>query len=131
MQVAKTNKQQAEIDEIFAMMEQAIRLNDYGSDDLLYMVADLIPVNPTLASAIAQHAGDFMKNDAVAGETTWTDIVVEAYRRALFDLEKSPLYGTGYMVNKIDAMRAFVTHYISNHSLEASGGGHAVAEHVQ
>ncbi len=105
------------IDRLFGMMEQAIRLNTYEADDLLFMVADLIPANPILAAAISKHAADFIHEDSIEGETSWTDIVVEAYRRALFDVEKSQLYGTDYFLGNLPAMENFVTNYIREHTL--------------
>lgn len=109
------SSEQAEFDEIFSTMEEAIRLNKYNSDDLLQMVGDLIMSSPVLAHAITMHAADFIKE--VDEDVTWTDIVVEAYRRALFDIEKSAQYGTGYFVNNIDAMRAFVVAYITDQTM--------------
>lgn len=106
---------QAQYDEIFGMMERAIRLNEYGPDDLLQMVGGLVLTGPVLAQAISMHAADFIRDSQ--DEVTWTDIVVEAYRRALFDSEKSPLYGTGYFVGNLDAMRAFVTDYITGQTM--------------
>ncbi len=107
--------EQKKIDKIFAMMEQAIRLNNYDADDLLFMIADLIPANPILAGAISNHAADFIKEQD--GEKTWTDIVVEAYRRALFDVEASQLYGTGYLIGNLSAMTQFVTGYIRGQTM--------------
>ena len=114
--MAKSRTQQ-EIDRIFAHMEQAIRLHDYDPADLFYMIADLTPVNPTLAVAIGKHAHDFIKSEECDENTEWTDIVVEAYRRALFDEEASPLYGTGYFIGRPDLMTKFVSDYIKNHTL--------------
>lgn len=111
------SKEQQAIDDVFAMMEDAIRLNTYQADDLFSMVADLIPVNAVLAEAIAKHASDFIVDIRNWGEqesTTWTDIVVEAYRRSLFDIEYSALYGTSYFVTNLPAMKDFVTGYIRN-----------------
>ncbi len=107
--------EQKKIDKIFKMMEKAIRLNDYDADDLLFMVADLIPANPILAAAISNHAADFIKEQN--GEHTWTDIVVEAYRRALFDIEASQLYGTSYFIGNLGAMTEFVTGYIRGQTM--------------
>jgi hypothetical protein len=109
------SREQKEIDRIFSMMEQAIRLNDYDADDLLFMIADLIPANAVLAGAISNHAADFIKEQN--GEHTWTDIVVEAYRRALFDVEASQLYGTSYFIGNLKAMSTFVTGYITGQTM--------------
>lgn len=109
------SREQKAIDRIFKMMEEAIRTNDYDADDLLFMIADLIPTNPTLAGAISRHASDFIKEQD--GEHTWTDIVVEAYRRALFDIEASQLYGTSYFIGNLEAMTTFVTGYIKHQTL--------------
>lgn len=106
---------QAQYDEIFGMMERAIRLNEYGPDDLLQMVGGLVLTGPVLAQAISMHAADFIRD--AQDEVTWTDIVVEAYRRALFDIEKSQLYGTGYFLGKPDAMKLFVADYITNQTM--------------
>jgi hypothetical protein len=128
----RTNPQhpagQGKTDALFALMEQAIRQNgQYAASDLLYMLADLTPTSPDLAAAIGRHAADFIQGDGCTEDTPWTDIVVEAYRRALFDAEKSPLYGTGYFF--VDgaanhaAMESFVTDYITRHTMGSDGGG--------
>lgn len=115
------SSEQQEINEIFQHMEQAIRINTYEANDLMFMIADLIPANPVLAAAVANHAGDFIKSDDVTPDTTWTDIVVEAYRRALFDLVASPRYGTDYMVKNLEKMREFVNSYIRDHGMNVPG----------
>lgn len=109
--------QQQEINDIFSHMEAAIRLNEYKAHDFLFMVTDLIPANPTLAASIGKHAAEFIESDACRDDSTWTDIVVEAYRRALFDVTLSPKYGTGWMVKNIPAMRTFVEDYVRNHTM--------------
>lgn len=112
--------QQKEIDHIFSLMENAIRLNEYDPGDLFWMIADLTSVNPQLATAIGKHASDFIKSDECTEETEWTDIVVEAYRRALFDEEASQLYGTGYFIGKPDLMKKFVNDFIRDHTMNTS-----------
>lgn len=107
--------EQKEIDSIFEMMEKAIRLNTYEADDLMYMIADLIPASPALAAAISNHAADFIHEREA--EHSWTDIVVESYRRSLFDIDASAKYGTSYLTDNIPAMREFVTSYIRNQTL--------------
>lgn len=119
MPQAPSTRQQQEIDKLFEMMEQAIRLSVYEADDLLYMVADLIPANPTLAAAISMHAADFI--NAATELHSWTDIVVEAYRRALFDENYSVLYGTDYLIGNLEHMENFVTQFIRNHTLGDEG----------
>lgn len=115
--------QQQEINEVFVLMADAIRAHgyEYGAHDMLFMVADLIPHNPVLAAAIANHAGDFIESEACNHKTEWTDIVIEAYRRAFFDVEQSPKYGTGWLIDNIPAMRQFVNDYIRNHALSDVG----------
>jgi hypothetical protein len=115
----KGNKKQKEFDGLFALMEAAIRLNTYEAADLLFMVADLIPANPVLAAAIGKHAADFIGE--APQDVTWTDIVCEAYRRALFDTEKAQLYGTGYFLDQIGAARTFVNNYIAQQTLGDGG----------
>jgi hypothetical protein len=115
-------------DEVWELMAQAIRLNSYSAADLFYMIADLTPANPPLAVALGRHAADiltgFDAEDDHPPAADWTEIVVEAYRRALFDPERSPRYGTGYFIGNPAAARAFVQHYIAQHTLGGTDGAY-------
>ena len=112
---------QAEIDELFSHLEQAIRLDEYEAFGFLDMVAELIGDNPVLATAILKHASEFVESEECTPDSSWTDIVVESYRRALFDTEYSPKYGTDWLVKNPAAMRQFVNDYIANCTMGDEG----------
>lgn len=120
---------QAEIDELFGHLEHAIRLEEYEGHQFLDMVADLIVDNQKLATALLKHASEFIESAQCSAEATWTDILVESYRRALFDAELSPKYGTDWLVKNIPAMRQFVNDYIANCTM--GDEGHAATTSVQ
>lgn len=128
MSAVLNQEKQQEIDAIFQHMEAAIRLNTYEAHDFLFMVADLIPANPTLAAALGKHAAEFIESPDSPEDVSWTDIVVEAYRRALFDTVYSAKYGTDYMVRNIDGMRKFVNSYIRDHSMNVAATGSTVTQ---
>lgn len=108
---------QADYDKVFALMEAAIRVNEYGLEDWLDMLAELCPQNPALARSLMLHSAQFMRERAADTHTSLTDIIVESYRRALFDTHYSPLYGTGWFMNRIDDMTDFVTGYIQGQTM--------------
>lgn len=128
MSAVMNQEKQQEIDEIFQHMEAAIRLNTYESHDFLFMVADLIPNNPTLAAALGKHAAEFIESPECPDTVEWTDIVVEAYRRALFDTVYSAKYGTDYMVRNLDGMRKFVNGYIRDHGMNVAVTGSSLPQ---
>lgn len=114
-----TTPTQADYDKVFALMDAAIRLNEYGLDDWLEMLAEVCPQNPALARALMHHSATFMRETAEVERdgTTVTDIIVESYRRALFDAVYSPMHGTGWFMGRLDDMTNFVTSYIQGQSM--------------
>jgi hypothetical protein len=78
----------------FAQMAQLIRKETHNDASIFAMLAQIIPVNPTFAYSLAQHIADVLNEHHEAVD--YNEVLVEAYRRALFDPLHAQKHGSDY-----------------------------------
>lgn len=109
----------ARIDELFALLEAAIRISNYQQSDVFQVIADWSANGDRIVGhAMAEHAAAILRSiecqDAATIEWTCTDVIVEMYRRTFFHEETARRFGTHFLIEDLSLMERFVADMISN-----------------
>ncbi len=89
-----TLSNQQRFDAAFAQIAAVIRKENHNDASILRMVADMMASDVEFAHGFARHVADVL--DEHTESVNYTDIVVEAFRRALFDETTTNKYQTNY-----------------------------------
>ena len=80
----------------FAQIAAIIRKETHNDASLFRMLADIVPHNATFAYALGMHIADVLDGHQQGGDVAYTEVLVEAYRRTLFDPLAAAKHGPDY-----------------------------------
>jgi hypothetical protein len=113
--------------QVFEPLRQVLAKQTFFDYTLYDIIADFVTVQPQVAYAMASHARDITQHEADE-DMTYTDLVIEVYRRTFYDPDKSKEYGTSFYADDPAMLQQLTNFMVDSYAMDAAN--HAAHQFV-